>query len=59
MQLTQQTLDLLVCPVCHGRLALAADHIDCLNCTRRYPMVDGLPVLIASRATLAPAPESL
>jgi uncharacterized protein YbaR (Trm112 family) len=59
MQFTQQTLDLLVCPVCHGRLALAADHIACLICTRRYPIVDGLPVLIASRATLPPASEQL
>jgi uncharacterized protein YbaR (Trm112 family) len=57
MQLTQQTLDLLVCPVCHGPLALAASHIDCKTCTRRYPIVDGLPVLIASRATIAPATE--
>jgi uncharacterized protein YbaR (Trm112 family) len=59
MQLTQQTLDLLVCPVCHGSLALAASHIDCTSCARRYPIVDGLPVLLASRATLAPASEQL
>jgi uncharacterized protein YbaR (Trm112 family) len=57
MQLTQQTLDLLVCPVCHGSLALAATYIDCKTCTRRYPIVDGLPVLIASRATIAPPME--
>ncbi len=59
MQLTQQTLDLLVCPVCHGPLLLAAAHIDCSNCTRRYPIVDGLPVLIASRAALADPPGQL
>lgn len=57
MQLTQQTLDVLVCPVCHGRLTLADDHIDCTQCTRRYPIVDGLPVLIASRAMLASSGE--
>jgi uncharacterized protein YbaR (Trm112 family) len=50
MQLTQATLDLLVCPVCHARLVLAPDHIDCTACHRRYPIVDQLPVLIASRA---------
>jgi uncharacterized protein YbaR (Trm112 family) len=54
MQLTQQILDLLACPVCLGRLILAATRIDCTQCARRYPIVDGLPVLIASRATLAP-----
>jgi len=52
MQLTQSTLDLLVCPVCHAALILHSDHIDCTSCHRRYPIVDGLPVLIASRATL-------
>jgi uncharacterized protein YbaR (Trm112 family) len=50
MELTQASLDLVVCPVCHGRLLLAAAHIDCSQCHRRYPIVDGLPVLIASRA---------
>ncbi len=52
MQLTQSTLDLLVCPVCHGSLTLAEEHIDCTSCHRRYPLVDRLPVLIAARATI-------
>ena len=51
MPLTQTQLDLLVCPVCHKPLLLQAEVIDCLGCGRRYPIVDGLPVLIESRAT--------
>ena len=43
-------LDLLVCPVCHGSLTLAGEVVICTSCHRRYPIVDGLPVLIASRA---------
>jgi uncharacterized protein YbaR (Trm112 family) len=43
-------LDLLVCPVCHGALMLKGDAIDCQGCGRRYPIVDGLPILIESRA---------
>ena len=43
-------LHLLVCPVCHAPLTLAADTVACTGCERRYPIVDGLPVLIASRA---------
>jgi uncharacterized protein YbaR (Trm112 family) len=43
-------LGLLVCPVCHGSLAIAADVVACTACQRRYPIVDGLPVLISSRA---------
>ncbi len=59
MQLTQQTLNPLVCPVCHGPLVLAADHIKCMNCMRKYPVEDNLPVLIASRATIAPTTEQI
>jgi|HubBroStandDraft_3_1064219.scaffolds.fasta_scaffold1786224_1 uncharacterized protein YbaR (Trm112 family) len=56
-------LDLLVCPVCYSPLALGAEVVNCTGCLRRYPIVDGLPVLIASRAlapkdVLTAAPES-
>jgi uncharacterized protein YbaR (Trm112 family) len=47
-----QHLHLLACPVCHAALVLGEDWIDCSGCRRRYPIVDSLPVLIASRATL-------
>ena len=51
MDLREEHLELLVCPVCHGRLRLeGAAAIACAGCGRRYPIVDGLPVLIASRA---------
>ena len=43
-------LDRLVCPVCHAPLALRPETVACTACHRRYPIVDGLPVLIASRA---------
>ena len=43
-------ITLLVCPVCHAALTLTAATVDCTRCGRRYPIVDGLPVLIASRA---------
>ena len=52
MALTQEQLNLLVCPVCHGPLLLVDAAIDCMGCGRRYPIVDELPVLIESRATL-------
>jgi uncharacterized protein YbaR (Trm112 family) len=49
-------LYMLVCPVCHAALALKTTTVDCTGCARAYPIVDGLPVLIASRATL-PSPQ--
>ena len=40
----------LVCPVCRGSLALDGNSIVCLACSRRYPVLDGLPVLLQDRA---------
>jgi uncharacterized protein YbaR (Trm112 family) len=41
----------LVCPVCHQALALHAESVRCTGCERRYPVVDGIPVLLADRAS--------
>ena len=43
-------IETLACPVCGGGLELTAATVDCLRCHRRYPIVDGLPVLIPGRA---------
>ena len=56
MQLTQALLDRLVCPVCHAGLLLSPTSIDCIGCHRRYPIDDGIAVLIADRATLPESP---
>jgi uncharacterized protein YbaR (Trm112 family) len=44
-------LRMVACPVCHA--ALTAPHPEALLCTgcgRRYPIRDGLPVLLAAAA---------
>ena len=38
--------DLLACPFCHGELRVAADRLTCVICSRKYPILDGIPVLI-------------
>jgi uncharacterized protein YbaR (Trm112 family) len=43
-------LDQLACPACMGNLDLNADALHCAACGRRYPIVDGIPVLIVERA---------
>jgi uncharacterized protein YbaR (Trm112 family) len=43
-------LDTLACPVCRGGLKLTPATVDCVMCGLRYPIVDGLPVLIGARA---------
>ena len=44
----------LACPACHGDLRLESSNLDetrlvCAMCGRDYPIVDGIPVLIAGR----------
>jgi uncharacterized protein YbaR (Trm112 family) len=58
--ITQAGLRFLACPVCHGALLLPETIPDtlparilCLSCHRSYPIVDGLPILLAARATLS------
>jgi uncharacterized protein YbaR (Trm112 family) len=58
MELTEQAFEFLVCPVCHARLTFAGEGIACTGCDRRYPIEDGLPILIPSRAMIAPDQKS-
>jgi uncharacterized protein YbaR (Trm112 family) len=39
----------LACPVCLGDLRLEVARLICTACGRAYPVVDGIPVLIAGR----------
>jgi uncharacterized protein YbaR (Trm112 family) len=48
--LTTEDLRWIVCPVCHHLLQLEAAIVQCQGCGRRYPIVDGIPVLLADRA---------
>jgi uncharacterized protein YbaR (Trm112 family) len=51
-ELSAEILAMLVCPVCHGSLNKEANMIRCSQCGRRYPIEDGIPVLLADRAQL-------
>ncbi|MGB7547502.1 MAG: Trm112 family protein [Terracidiphilus sp.] len=41
---------LLACPACLDALRREQDRMVCAGCARVYPIVDGIPVLIAERA---------
>ncbi|MDE1176949.1 MAG: hypothetical protein PW789_10130 [Edaphobacter sp.] len=43
-------LQQVVCPVCHKSLRAAENAVVCTGCARSYPIVDGIPVLLESRA---------
>lgn len=40
----------LACPACHGALRLEEARLICIACSRAYPIMDGIPALIAGRA---------
>ncbi|MGO9775314.1 MAG: Trm112 family protein [Terracidiphilus sp.] len=42
-------LDQLACPECLGELRLEETRLLCAACGRVYPIVDGIPILIAGR----------
>ncbi|MDP9051049.1 MAG: Trm112 family protein [Acidobacteriota bacterium] len=46
----QEALRWLVCPVCRQCLAQESSIVRCSGCRRGYPVVDGIPVLLADRA---------
>jgi uncharacterized protein len=54
--LDDRLLEILVCPACHG----AVEHkerrnaIVCTACGRRYPVRDGIPVMLVEEATEPP-----
>jgi hypothetical protein len=54
--LDASVLDLLACPVCQGVLSIDENRLVCMACRRRYPVVDGIPVLIPERAELSAEP---
>jgi len=46
----QKLLDLLACPVCKTPVRLEADRLVCVQCGRRYPIRDGIPVMLVEEA---------
>lgn len=46
-------LEIMQCPACGGALREEADPplLVCTSCGLRYPVVDGIPVMLVERAT--------
>ena len=54
--LTRELLELLACPGCKGELALLdeEDALACLTCAVKYPVREGIPVLLVDEAEKLP-----
>jgi len=48
----KQLLDVLACPLCKEPVRLEEDKLVCTNCGRRYPIRDGIPVMLIEEAEL-------
>jgi uncharacterized protein len=54
---SQDLLDMLVCPVCKKPLTLKDDgqSLKCTECRRVYPIRDDIPILLVDEAVTDPA----
>lgn len=52
MAISKELLDILACPVCKGdiRYDEPEQKLTCLSCGRRYPVREGIPVMLESEA---------
>ena len=55
MPVDKELLEILACPSCRGDVELqeggGAEWIVCLECGLRYPVRDGIPVMLVEEAT--------
>ena len=45
-------LEILACPACKTEVKLQQDRLVCVKCARRYPIRDGIPVMLVEEAEL-------
>lgn len=43
-------LEILACPVCKAEVKLEGDRLVCVQCGRRFPIRDGIPVMLIEEA---------
>ena len=54
MPISEQLLEILVCPACHAKVELKPDGsgLKCVECKRIYPIRDDIPVMLIDEATI-------
>ena len=46
----KELLNILACPACQGDVELKDKKIVCKSCGRKYPVKDGIPVMLVDQA---------
>ena len=52
MPIAAELLEILACPLDHSPVTDATTHLVCTACGRRYPVRDGIPVMLLDEAEL-------
>ena len=54
MAISQDLLEILVCPACKAKVELKQDSsgLKCVECHRVYPIRDDIPVMLIDEATI-------
>lgn len=55
MNVPEELLAILVCPVCHAPVHQIEAELECTGCGLRYPVDDGIPVMLPESARPRPA----
>lgn len=50
MNIPAALMEIIVCPDCHGELAVTGEELVCQGCGLAYPVIDDIPVLLVDRA---------
>jgi uncharacterized protein YbaR (Trm112 family) len=48
-----ELIEILACPACRGSVREENEKILCISCGRKYPVRNGIPVMLVSEAELA------
>lgn len=57
----KELLEILACPVCKGDIAYDEPNqkLICNSCGRRYPVKDGIPIMLEEEAEMPESQENL
>ncbi len=57
MAFSPELLEILRCPACKGKVELKLDEsgLKCVECSRVYPIVDEIPVMLVDEAKIEDA----
>jgi uncharacterized protein YbaR (Trm112 family) len=48
--ISKELLEVLACPLCKMSVSLQKETLVCTKCGRRYPIKDGIPVMLIDEA---------